>query len=91
MCFNVILCVINTVVCLTAPTNQQNKDYTHTDIRVVYNVFFWFNNKDRGLKKRLYTITPHYFMIIDYKIYFIDYLIFFFADKGFKVRYLQLF
>lgn len=50
MCCNVMLCVINTVVCLTAPTDQGNGDHTHTDIRVFFLLlFFWFNNKDRGL------------------------------------------
>lgn len=37
MCCNVMLSVINMVVCLTAPTEQGNKNYTHTDIRMAYN------------------------------------------------------
>ncbi len=40
MCCNVMLSVINKAVCLTAPTGQGNKNYTHTDIRVVYKGIF---------------------------------------------------
>lgn len=45
MCCNVMLRVINIVVRLTAPTDWGNKSYTHTDIRVVYNVFFGLTTK----------------------------------------------
>lgn len=55
MCCNVMLSVINIVVCLTAPTEQGSKNYTHTDIRVYVLLFFFFffwggevNNKTKA-------------------------------------------
>lgn len=60
MCCNVMLSVINIVVCLTAPTDQGNKDYTHTDIRVVYNrvLFGLTTNTEDSFSERNIVYTP---------------------------------
>lgn len=48
-----MLSVINKVY-LTACTDQGNKDYTHTDIRVVYSVIFVTTKADKFSKRKMY-------------------------------------